>query len=159
MNDTIEVYCDDCDDQSHEGRRWVVDVLTRGDDGFWSTKRHPGRGTGSAVQFLADDDRLTGRKLPDPPDEDSPVGDRLRGRYRLRCRHCGFAVVLREENAVPVFETLAWQWTRTRRRRLSRVTRSFDPLRGRWILQRSGLTPVTRPSNQRACSTSTVSRR
>jgi len=101
---TIEIYCDE---PSHDDRRWTVELLTRGDDGFWSAKRHPGLGTGSAVQFLADDDRLTGRKLPDPPDEDSPVGDRLRGRYRLRCRHCGFAVALREENAVPVFERLA----------------------------------------------------
>ncbi|HME47591.1 hypothetical protein [Mycobacterium sp.] len=104
MSTTIEVYCDD---ESHEGRRWVVDVLTRGDDGFWHGVAHPGRGTGSAVQFLADDAPLTGRKLPDPPsDDDGPVGERLRVRYRLRCRLCGRAVSLREQNAVPVLETL-----------------------------------------------------
>ncbi|MGO9382399.1 MAG: hypothetical protein ACLP4W_09950 [Mycobacterium sp.] len=107
---TLEVYCDD---PSHEGRSRVVAVLARGDDGFWHGVRHHGRGTGSAVQLLADDDRMTGRHPDADPDDDNPVGERLRVRYRLRCRcevlsgrRCGRAVELREENAVPVFEKL-----------------------------------------------------
>jgi hypothetical protein len=104
----IEVYCDD----SHE--RSVVAVLTRGDDGFWHGVHHPGRGTGSALQFLADDVPLTGRNIdPSTAPDDDPVGDRLRARYRLRCRYevmpgrlCGRAMVLREQTAVPVLEAL-----------------------------------------------------
>lgn len=100
---TIEVYCDD---ESHAHRRWIVASVMRG-DGLWhaSGGAH-GRGTGSAVQFLADDDRMTGRHPDSLPDDDSPVGERLRMRYRLRCRLCGRTVVLREDKAVPVFETL-----------------------------------------------------
>lgn len=103
----IEIYCDD---PSHEGRRWIVAVLARGDDGFWYGGHHHGQ----ALQFLDVDDRMTGRH-PDPvPDDDSPVGERLRARYRLRCRcevssgrRCGRSVVLREENATPIFDMLA----------------------------------------------------
>jgi hypothetical protein len=99
---TIEIYCDD----SHE--RWVVAVLARGDDGFWHAKHHPGRGMGSAVQLLADDVPLTGRNIDPSKATNDPVGDKLRGRYRLPpCGLCGRTVALREDRAVPVFETLA----------------------------------------------------
>jgi hypothetical protein len=87
---TIEVYCDD---SGHEGRRYEVATLVRGDD-IWEVEYIKGRklkNTGSVAQFLADRDN------PGP----------ARVRYRFRCHLCGRCVVGRGDNVIPKLDVLA----------------------------------------------------
>jgi hypothetical protein len=112
MSDVIEIYCDDA---SHEGRRWVVARLTRDDseDQPWWKPAEGNRSLrgSEVVQFLDEDTALTGRATlkinPASVGDGQPVGERLRVRYRLRCRLCGLAVSAREDKAKSVFDKLA----------------------------------------------------
>jgi hypothetical protein len=89
IDPTVEIFCDDT---SHEGRRWVVAVLVRGDE-HWHPEHVEGRRlshTGSVVQFLA------------TPGSVGPA----RVRYNFRCELCGRCVTSRGEKMIPVLDTL-----------------------------------------------------
>jgi hypothetical protein len=86
---TVEIFCDDT---SHEGRRWVIVVLTRGDE-HWHPEYVEGRRlshTGSVVQFLA----ASGSSGP------------ARVRYNFRCELCGRCVTSRGAKMIPILDTL-----------------------------------------------------